>query len=203
MTRLTDDGEVAKAFLNYTFGVGKTGAPGHERYLKTGNPIDWSSPHFEKTPERFMKMLRELTTPQDFEFTTFETEADEMIVIGPITFTSMCAHHIVPFMGTVHIGYVPAGQIAGLSKFACTVKEMAKTLTVQEELTDNIAKYLIDKLDPKGLAVVMRAEHLCMTIRGVQSPGTMTTTSSMKGVFADHSRQARAEFLRLIGNGHG
>lgn len=203
MTRLTDDGEAAKAFLNYVFGVAKTGASGHERYLKAGNPIDWSEPHFAKTPERFVKMLHELTTPQPFDFTTFDSEADEMIVVKDIDFVSVCAHHIVPFIGTAHIAYVPAGQIAGLSKFARTVKEMSKTLTVQEELTNDIANFLIDKLDPKGLAVVMEAEHLCMTIRGVQSPGTKTITSSMKGVFADHTRQARNEFLQLIGKNHG
>lgn len=203
MSRLTDDGEAAKAFLNYVFGVAKTGVPGHERYLKAGNPIDWEDPHFQKTPERFYKMLKELTTPKEFEFTVFPTSADEMVSIGPIDFVSMCAHHVVPFMGQAWVGYVPAGQLVGLSKIARAVKEMSKALTVQEELTNSIGEFLVDKLDPKGVAVVMRAEHLCMTIRGVQSPGTKTTTSKMTGVFADHTRLARTEFLNMIGMNHG
>lgn len=202
MTRLTDDGEATKAFLNYVFGVAKTGTPGHERYLKTGNPIDWEDPHFQRTPERFYKMLKELTTPEEFDFTVFESTADEMVTIGPIEFVSMCAHHIVPFIGQAWVGYVPAGRLVGLSKIARTVKEMSKALTVQEELTNSIGEYLVDKLDPKGVAVVMRAEHLCMTIRGVQSPGTKTTTSKMTGVFADHNRLARSEFFQLTGVGN-
>lgn len=202
MTRLTDDGEAAKAFLNYTFGNAKTGIPGHERYLKVGNPIDWNDPHFQKTPERFITMLRDLTTPKPFEFTVFEDSSDEMVVVGPVDFVSMCAHHIVPFMGQAWVGYVPAGQIVGLSKIARTVKEMAKALTVQEKLTQQVGEFLVEKLDPKGVAVVMKAEHLCMTIRGVQSPGTKTITSKMTGVFADHSRLARTEFLAMIGMNH-
>lgn len=164
-----------------------------------GERYDFDNEHFTDTPKRFVNMLRELTHQEEFNFTTFESAADEMIVIKDIEFVSLCAHHIVPFMGKCHIAYVPAGQIAGLSKFARTVKTLAKDLTVQEELTNKIGNFLIDKLDPKGVAVVMEAEHLCMTIRGVQSPGTKTITSMMTGVFADHNRLARQEFLNLIG----
>lgn len=160
--------------------------------------FNFDSEHFAKTPERFVTMLRELTHQEPFNFTTFESSADEMIVVKDIDFVSLCAHHIVPFMGKCHIGYVPAGQIAGLSKFARTVKTLAKDLTVQEELTNKIAEFLVDRLDPKGVAVVMEAEHLCMTIRGVQAPGTKTITSKMTGVFADHNRLARSEFLGLV-----
>lgn len=168
-----------------------------------GERFDLDNEHFKKTPERFMKMLRELTLIEPFEFTTFASPADEMIVIKDIDFVSLCAHHIVPFMGKCHIGYVPRGKIAGLSKFARTVKNAAKDLTVQEVLTSKIADFLETNLQPLGLAVVMEAEHLCMTIRGVQSPGTMTITSSMRGVFAEHNREARNEFLQLIGKNHG
>lgn len=164
----------------------------------TSDRFDWNSQHMEKTPERFVKMLRELTTPEEFEFTTFHSSADEMIVIRDIDFVSVCAHHIVPFIGKAHIAYVPQGKIAGLSKFARLVKNLAKDLTVQEELTTRIANALYLELDPKGIAVVMQAEHLCMTIRGVQSPGTLTVTSSMMGVFADHTRLARQEFMSII-----
>jgi GTP cyclohydrolase I len=163
-----------------------------------GDRFDLNDEHFKDTPLRFIKMLRELTDPEPFDFTTFESSADEMIVVKDIDFVSLCAHHIVPFMGKCHIGYVPAGRIAGLSKFPRLVRHQAKTLTVQEELTNNIANKLLDILDPKGIAVVMEAEHLCMSIRGVQSPGTKTITSSMKGVFADHNRLARSEFMALI-----
>lgn len=200
MARMTEEGEIGKAFLNLVFNL--TQKEVSENYHQ-GNRYNWNDEHFQKTPERFVKMLRELTTPEPFEFTTFESKADEMIVVKDINFVSVCAHHIVPFMGKCHIGYVPAGQIAGLSKFARLVKNSAKDLTVQEELTNRIGDELIDKLDPKGVAVVMEAEHLCMTIRGVQSPGTKTVTSKMTGVFADHDRLARQEFMNLIGrNGH-
>lgn len=160
--------------------------------------IDWDAEHYKKTPERFAKMLRELTTPEPFEFTSFESAADEMVIVKNINFTSLCAHHIVPYMGRCHIAYVPAGRIAGLSKFPRLVKMVSKNLSVQEELTNNIANLIMEHLDPKGVAVVMEAEHLCMKIRGVEERESTTVTSSMKGVFADHSKQARAEFLHLI-----
>jgi GTP cyclohydrolase I len=194
-----------------TYGVantnGPTGAseaPWTESVGKSFMQAVWSdrynldNEHFRKTPERFVKMLRELTHQESFDFTTFDSAADEMIVVKDIEFVSLCAHHIVPFMGKCHIAYVPAGRIAGLSKFARAVKTLAKDLTVQEELTNNIANFLVDRLDPKGVAVVMEAEHLCMTIRGVQSPGTKTITSKMTGIFADHNRLARQEFFNLI-----
>lgn len=172
-----------------------------EEFLKHtfGDQFDWSNEHFKKTPQRFVKMLRELTTPEEFEFTTFASESDEMVVVGPIHFNSLCAHHIVPFIGEAWVGYVPDGKIVGLSKIPRLVKAKSKTLTVQEELTSDIGLYLMRQLGPKGVAVVMKAEHMCMTIRGVQEHDTMTTTSYMGGVFADHSRLARSEFLSLIG----
>jgi GTP cyclohydrolase I len=109
----------------------------------------------------------------------------------------MCAHHLIPFVGYAHIGYIPDGQIVGLSKFARLVKSYARDLTVQEDLTDVICQRIEQELIPKGTAVVMKAEHMCMTIRGVQSPGTLTTTSKMTGVFLDATKGARQEFLTL------
>lgn len=154
--------------------------------------------HLQGTAERWVKMMKELTTPEEYTFTTFPSEGDEMIIIKDIPFTSLCAHHLVPFVGVCHIGYVPFQQMAGLSKFARLVKANSRDLTVQERLTTAIAADLERKLEPLGVAVYMEAEHMCMTIRGVQTPGTKTITSHMAGVFADHSKLARSEFLAMI-----
>jgi GTP cyclohydrolase I len=155
--------------------------------------------HGEKTPQRFAAMLRELTTPEEFEFTTFPAEDDDMIVMHDIPFVSLCNHHVVPFIGKAWIGYIPNEKMVGLSKLARTVRYYAKGLQVQERLTREIAEHLMENLDPVGVAVVLEAEHMCMTIRGVQTPGTLTTTSKMTGVFADHKRTAKAEFMSIIG----
>jgi GTP cyclohydrolase IA len=163
-----------------------------------GDKFDWDDQHFQKTPARYVKMLRELTTPIPFDFTTFESRTDEMVTVGPIHFNSLCAHHVVPFIGECYVGYVPKTKIVGLSKIPRLVKSMAKTLTVQEELTQQIGYYLTAQLGPLGVAVVMRAEHLCMSIRGVQEHDTITTTSFMDGVFADHERLARSEFMDFV-----
>jgi GTP cyclohydrolase I len=154
--------------------------------------------HRADTPQRFLKMLWQLTQREEFNFTTFPAKSDEMVVLGPIPFYTMCAHHTAPFFGNAFIGYVPNGSIAGLSKFARAVKYLAKGFWVQEELTTEIATYLERKLYPRGIAVVVQAEHLCMAMRGVQQPGVITTTSSMRGVFADHDRTAKAEFMQFI-----
>jgi GTP cyclohydrolase I len=157
--------------------------------------------HRAKTPARFVAMLLELTTKEEFEFTTFqnENEKSEMISVGPIPFVTLCAHHVVPFYGSAYIGYVPEDLVAGLSKFARLVRQTSKGLWTQEALTSYIADQLYGHLDPKGVAVVLRAEHMCMSIRGVKQPGVITTTSDMRGVFADHSRLARQEFFELVG----
>jgi GTP cyclohydrolase I len=161
---------------------------------------EWDNdPHLGNTPTRFAKMLRELTTPEQFEFTTFPNRGtDEMVIVKDIPFYTLCAHHVIPFFGVAHVAYIPEAEVAGLSKLARTVQLFAKGLNVQEELTQTVANYIEEQLQPKGVAVVMVAEHLCMTMRGVQVPGTKTTTSCMKGVFSDHDRMARAEFLELI-----
>jgi GTP cyclohydrolase I len=154
--------------------------------------------HTARTAERFVSMLREMMTPEDFTFTVFQSTSDEMITMGPIPFYTLCAHHVVPFYGNVYIGYVPKNRIGGLSKLARAVKHVSKGLHVQEELTGMIAQYLEKRLDPQGIAVVLKAEHLCMAMRGVKQPGVITTTAAMKGVFADHTRTAKAEFMEWI-----
>jgi GTP cyclohydrolase I len=155
--------------------------------------------HRAETPERFLKMMHQMTHREEFNFTTFHARGNEMITLGPIPFYTMCAHHTAPFFGNVYIGYIPDEKLAGLSKFARTVKYLAKGFWVQEELTTAIGDYLEKKLEPMGIAIVIRAEHLCMAMRGVQQPGVITTTSSMRGVFADHARTAKAEFMSIIG----
>lgn len=162
---------------------------------------DWDNdPHLKETPTRFAKMLKELTTPDDFDFTTFPAEnIDEMVVVSDIPFWTFCAHHVIPFHGRAHVAYVPSGEIVGISKLPRTVQHFARGLNVQEELTHNIASFIHDNLKPVGVAVVMQAEHLCMTMRGAQVPGALTTTSKMTGCFLDPEKQARAEFLSMIG----
>lgn len=159
--------------------------------------------HRANTPKRFLKALFQLVDrrSEEFEFTTFPANGSrEMIVLGPIPFYTLCAHHLVPFHGTAYVGYVPGERIAGLSKFARAVKYQAKGFWVQEELTTAIAEMIEEELNPLGTAVVIKAEHLCMAMRGVQQPGVITTTSAMRGVFADHSRTAKAEFMQYLGD---
>ena len=170
--------------------------------LKKTTGLDVESDHGRDTPKRFVKMLKELTTPEPFEFTTFDSEGmHDMIIVQDLPFVSVCNHHVIPFVGRAHIAYVPDEVMAGLSKFARLTKYYAKSLQVQERLTVQIADRIQQELDPLGCGVVIQAEHMCMTIRGVQVPGTITTTSTMRGVFADHTRTAKAEFLSVIGLG--
>lgn len=154
--------------------------------------------HFRNTAKRWVASMQELMTPEPFNFTTFPATSDEMVVLSPIPFYTMCAHHVIPFYGQAHIGYVPRELIAGLSKFGRLVKNEAKSLWVQEELTGHIADVIIEKLDPRGVAVILEGEHMCMSMRGVQMPGVVTTTSAMRGVFGDHTKTAKAEFLQVI-----
>lgn len=155
--------------------------------------------HRAETPKRMLKMFQQMCEREEFKFTTFPAKSQDMVILEGIPFYTLCAHHTAPFFGTAHIGYVPERRIAGLSKFVRTVQQCAKGFHVQEDLTHDIAQYIQSHLDPKGVAVVLRAEHLCMAMRGVQQPGVITTTSAMLGVFADHSRTAKAEFMSIIG----
>jgi len=157
--------------------------------------------HGTETPERFMRMLREMTTPKDIKWRDFTADYDEMIVVRDIPFVSLCNHHVVPFVGKADIGYIPHERMAGLSKFARVVHHFSRGLQLQERLTRQISDFLSEKLQPHGLAVVMEAEHLCMTLRGAQVPGTKTYTAMMTGYFNDHDRTAKHEFLSRINGG--
>jgi GTP cyclohydrolase I len=159
----------------------------------------------QDTPSRVARAYGELFSSYgddpDHLFTTFDGDSyGSMVITKDIPFTSFCEHHILPFMGVAHVGYIPEGnRIIGLSKIARLVDFYARRLQVQERMTDQIADKLNDKLLPKGVMVVLEAEHSCMSIRGVSKVGTTTITSAIRGVFEDTSREARTEFLRLIG----
>jgi len=167
----------------------------------------------ENTPRRWVQALRGQlgADREEFDFTTFESKVDDMVIVQDIQFSSLCAHHLLPFFGYAHVAYIPQGRIAGLSKLARTVRTWCFGLWTQEELTEAIANNLVENLSvpkevnqivkPKGVAVVMQAEHTCMSVRGVRAPGAKTTTSSMRGVFLDNNNNARAEFLSLIRGG--
>jgi GTP cyclohydrolase I len=154
----------------------------------------------DNTPRRFAEAFRELMGAYDesSKFTTFPSTCDEMVVVKDISFVTLCAHHLLPFMGHAHVGYIPTGRIAGLSKIARAVRGQARGLWAQEDLTMKIADVLEEVLQPKGVAVVMEAEHTCMAIRGVKADGSKTTTSAMRGAFREKDNNARLEFLGLI-----
>lgn len=154
-----------------------------------------------ETPKRYLKFLREFTTKPEFNFTTFDSEGyDEMIVEANIPFYSLCEHHMLPFYGFATVAYIPGKRIAGLSKLARTVDYFAHGLQNQERITKEVAAFLQDKLDPQGVAVVLRAQHMCMTMRGVQKFDTWTTTSRLLGQFRTNA-DCRNEFLQLIRKG--
>lgn len=151
----------------------------------------------KETPERILKFYKEFFSPKDFKFTTFKAESKDLIIVNDIPFYSFCEHHMLPFYGKAHIAYVPNERIAGLSKLARTVDYFSHRLQVQERLTNQIADFMNDKLAPAGVAVVIQAEHMCMTLRGVQKPGTYTTTSTLRGSFS-HNPFLKDEFQRFI-----
>jgi GTP cyclohydrolase I len=150
------------------------------------------------TPQRMVDAYVEQLTPQPFRATTFPNDGDydELVVARDITFHSLCEHHLLPFVGVAHVAYLPGDRIVGLSKLARVVEYYARALQVQERLTTQIADWLERELHPRGVGVVLEAEHMCMTLRGVQKPGTKTVTSALKGIVRDDPR-TRQEFLTL------
>ena len=157
-----------------------------------------------RTPERVAKMYEEVFAglqedPEHHLEVQFEAEHDEMVMVRDIAFYSMCEHHLLPFVGKAHVAYVPGetGKITGLSKLARLVEAYARRPQVQERLTSQVADKLMEVLDPRGALVVIEAEHHCMSMRGVQKPGSLTITSAVRGIFL--SDATRAEALQLIG----
>jgi GTP cyclohydrolase I len=152
----------------------------------------------QETPRRMADAYSELLTPEPFHATTFPNEDgyDELIVARAIPFHSLCMHHLLPFHGVAHIGYLPAERIIGLSKLGRVVELFARDLQIQERMTTQIARWLARELEPKGVGVVLEAEHLCMSLRGVQKLGAKTVTSALHGCVRDDAR-TRQEFLAL------
>jgi len=150
------------------------------------------------TPRRYMKFLTEFLDVPKFEFTTFEAENyDQMILQSNIPFYSLCEHHLAPFFGEGFIAYIPDKKIVGLSKLARTLETFSRRFQNQERITCQVADYINKQLEPKGVAVVLKAQHLCMSMRGVKKPNTYTTTSKVTGIFLE-CQNTRNEFLQLI-----
>jgi GTP cyclohydrolase IA len=150
------------------------------------------------TPRRVAAAFDELLTHEPVSLTTFPNEEgyDELVVVKAIPFHSLCMHHLLPFHGVAHVAYLPGERIIGLSKLARVVEVFARDLQVQERLTMQVADCLERHLRPRGVGVVLEAEHMCMSLRGVQKPGTRTTTSTLRGLLRDDAR-TRSEFLSL------
>jgi GTP cyclohydrolase I len=168
--------------------------------LLTALGVDIDAEGLRDTPRRIAATYAELLTPVEFEPTTFPNDGgyDELVVATGIPFHSLCEHHVLPFVGVAHVGYLPGERIIGLSKLARVVERFARGLQVQERLTKQVANWLDDELRPRGVGVVIEAEHLCMSLRGVQKPGARTVTSALHGLVRDDSR-TREEFLSLTG----
>lgn len=155
----------------------------------------------QETPKRFVKFFKEFLNPPQWNCTSFEGEGyDEMIVQTNIPFHSLCEHHIAPFFGTGTIAYIPNKRIVGLSKLSRTLETFARRLQNQERITTQVAEFLWNELDPKGVAVQLTAKHMCMEMRGVKKHDTWTTTTKVLGVFKEDTN-ARNEFLNSIQNG--
>ncbi len=158
-----------------------------------------------ETPRRVAKMYEEMFSglhldPARHLKILFPEIYDEMVLVRDITFTSMCEHHLLPFSGVAHVAYIPNGKVTGLSKIARVVEEISRKPQVQERMTQTIAEIIDDHLVTSGVAVVVSAEHSCMTIRGIRKPGSSTVTSALRGEFKDN-QSTRAEFMSLIKNG--
>jgi GTP cyclohydrolase IA len=161
---------------------------------------DPGSAHLVETPRRVAAAYAELLTPTPFRATTFPNDEgyDELVLARDVPFSSLCEHHLLPFSGVAHVGYLPGDRIVGLSKLARVVEHHARDLQVQERLTEQVAVWLERELEPKGVGVVLEAEHLCMSLRGVRASGSRTVTSAVRGILRTDAR-SRAEFFALTG----
>lgn len=159
----------------------------------------------KETPDRVARMYAELfgglhEDPRVHLRKFFVEQYDEIVLVRDISFNSICEHHMLPFMGQAHIGYVPDGRVIGLSKLARVVESVARRPQVQERMTETIANLLLEELQAKGVAVVIEATHTCMTIRGIRKPGSLCVTSAMKGLFRSNL-SSRSEMMNLIYGG--
>ncbi len=161
---------------------------------------DPAAEHLADTPRRVADAYAELLTPREFNLTTFPNEEryDELVLARDIPVQSVCQHHLLPFHGVAHVGYLPGDRILGLSKLARVVELFARGLQVQERLTRQVADWLQEHLAPQGVGVVVEAEHMCMTLRGVRAAGSRTVTSALQGLLREDAR-SRQEFFALAG----
>jgi GTP cyclohydrolase I len=166
--------------------------------------VSTDGPGLRDSPARMARAYAEMLTPRSFELTTFPNDEkyDELVVVKDIPLQSLCEHHLLPFTGVAHVGYLPDQRILGLSKFARVVELFARRPQVQERLTQQVATWLDDQLGPKGVGVVIEAEHSCMSLRGVRAAGAVTRTSALTGALRTNPA-TRAEFLAAIPGGPG
>ncbi len=169
--------------------------------LLTALGKDVTSEHLADTPRRVAASLLEMLTPREFTMTTFPNDEgyEELVLVRDIPFHSLCEHHLLPFRGVAHVGYVPGDRLVGLSKLARVVELFASDLQVQERLTQQICTHLTAELSPRGVGVVLEAEHLCMTMRGAQAAGSTTTTTAFTGVLSKDNSMRRQFQVAGIG----
>ena len=194
-------GPLAPHVLSSPVSEGERAAAGAAMMLSSLG-MDIAGETTQRTPERMAAAYRELLQPREFTLTTFpnEEDYDGLLIQKDIAFVSLCEHHGLPFTGRATVGYLPGERIVGLSKLARVVEQFSRRFQVQERLTKQIATYLEQHLTPGGVGVVMQAEHMCMTLRGVQAAGTTTVTSSLRGLLLKDDR-TRTEFFNLAGAG--
>jgi len=159
----------------------------------------------KRTPQRVAAMYAELLAgmhedPKEHLSSVFTENYDEIVLLRDVPFYSICEHHLMPFIGSAHVAYLPAGAVLGVSKLARIVDCFARRLQVQERLTDQIADFIMNSLKPQGVAVVLEASHSCMTIRGIKKPGSVMVTSALRGIFKKDPR-SRNEIMSLMHNG--
>ncbi|MGH3392272.1 MAG: GTP cyclohydrolase I FolE [Actinomadura sp.] len=161
--------------------------------------VSCDGPGMRNSPLRMAQAYQEMFTPRPFELTTFPNDEgyDELVVVRSIPVQSVCEHHLLPFTGIAHVGYLPADRILGLSKLARVVEKFARRPQVQERLTQQVTAWLDEQLRPSGVGVVIEAEHTCMTLRGVRAAGALTRTSALSGALRENPA-IRAEFLAAL-----
>ncbi|HXW34034.1 MAG TPA: GTP cyclohydrolase I FolE [Acidimicrobiales bacterium] len=168
------------------------------RDLLAAMGVDPTAEVYTETPGRVARAYAELLTPRPFELTTFANDEgyDELVIARDIPFQSVCEHHLLPFHGRAHVGYIPGERILGLSKLARITEHFSRRLQLQERMTQQIADCLEESLDPRGVGVMLEAEHLCMSVRGVRAHGSNAVTSAVRGLLRDDMR-TRQEFFSL------
>ncbi|MFE3105279.1 GTP cyclohydrolase I [Nocardia tengchongensis] len=167
--------------------------------------VDTSAEHLRDTPLRMARAYEEMLSPRDFDLTVFPNDDGYkgLVVTGKIPFNSLCEHHILPFFGGAYVGYLPGEQVVGISKLARVVEMFTLRPQTQERMTQEIARWLTDNLDARGIGVMVQAEHLCMTQRGAKSPGSMTMTAAWDGLLEDPSHREEFEYMIKLGQGAG